>query len=198
MSGSALVLGTRGSALALRQAQLVRRRLEALGHRVELREISTTGDRILDVPLSQIGEKALFTKELDRALLDGYIHLAVHSLKDLPTTLPAGLCIAAVPEREDPRDVFVSRSEYRCSLRDLPEGAVLATSSLRRTAQLRAWRPDLQIVPVRGNVDTRLAKLDHSSWQGIILAGAGLRRLGLSHRIREVIDDEIMLPAVGQ
>lgn len=193
-----LVLGTRGSALALTQAGLVKSRLEELGYGVRLEEISTSGDRILDVPLSQIGDKALFTKELDIALLDGAIHLAVHSLKDLPTQLPEGIRIGAVMEREDPHDAFVAHPDYRGGFDELPQGARIGTSSLRRRAQLLAWRPDLEVLPMRGNVDTRLKKLDAGNWHGLILASAGLKRLGLSGRIREVVDTDIMLPAVGQ
>ena len=198
MSANTLTLGTRGSALAVTQAGLIKLKLEKVGQSVDLREISTTGDRILDVPLSEIGDKALFTKELDLALLDGSIQLAVHSLKDLPTQLPAGLRIAAVPERENPRDAFVAHPTFEGQLEDLPRGARLATSSLRRRAQVLAWRSDLDVVPVRGNVDTRLAKLDASDWHGLLLARAGLARLGLTERIRQTIEIDLMLPAVGQ
>lgn len=198
MATGALVLGTRASALALRQARFIKSRLEKLGYVVDLQEITTTGDRILDVPLSKVGDKALFTKELDLALLDGRIHLAVHSLKDLPTHLPEGIRLAAVTEREDPRDAFVSHPLFSGAMADLPEGATLATSSLRRTAQLKAWRRDLKVVSVRGNVDTRLNKLDASDWHGLLLASAGLQRLGLQARISELIETGIMLPAVGQ
>ena len=155
-------LGTRASKLALWQAHHVADRLRHAGHEVEVVTFSTKGDRILDTPLSEIGDKGLFTQELDRALLDGAISLAVHSLKDLPTTLPPGLALAAVPERAEPWDAFVAHPDFDGGLADLPEGAVLATSSLRRQAQLKAWRPDLQIVSVRGNVPTRIAKLDAS------------------------------------
>lgn len=198
MATGALVLGTRASALALRQARFIKFCLEELGYVVGLQEITTTGDRILDVPLSKVGDKGLFTKELDLALLDGRIHLAVHSLKDLPTQLPEGVRLAAVTEREDPRDAFVSHPRLAGALTDLPEGATLATSSLRRTAQLKAWRRDLNVVSVRGNVDTRLNKLDASDWHGLLLASAGLQRLGLQARISELIETDIMLPAVGQ
>lgn len=197
-------IGTRASKLALWQAHHVADRLRTAGHDAEIVTFSTKGDRILDVPLAEIGDKGLFTQELDRALLDGAIHLAVHSLKDLPTTLPDGLVLAAVSEREEPWDAFVAHPDFDGALADLPDGAALATSSLRRQAQLKAWRPDLRIVPVRGNVPTRIAKLDASGapgeggWHGAILAAAGLIRLGLGGRIRERIDPEIMLPAVGQ
>lgn len=198
MSEKSLILGTRGSALALRQARLVQQQLEDLGSEIELRIIKTTGDRILDVPLSGIGDKGLFTKELDLALLDGSIQLAVHSLKDLPTQLPDGLVIAAVTEREDPRDAFVAHPTFNGGLADVPEGAMIATGSLRRRAQLKAWRGDLNIQPLRGNVDTRLQKLDRGRWTGIVLAAAGLLRLGMEDRITEIIDPSLMLPAVGQ
>ncbi|MEP0546084.1 MAG: hydroxymethylbilane synthase [Rhodothermales bacterium] len=191
-------LGTRASKLALWQAHHVADRLRHAGHAVEVVTFSTKGDRILDTPLSEIGDKGLFTQELDRALLDGSISLAVHSLKDLPTTLPPGLGLAAVTEREEPWDAFVAHPDFSGALADLPEGAVLATSSLRRQAQLKAWRPDLRIVSVRGNVPTRIAKLDASDWHGAILAAAGLIRLDLDARIRERIDPAIMLPAVSQ
>ena len=192
------VLGTRGSALAMWQARHVQASLEAAGHRVALEEIVTTGDRILDVPLAEIGDKGLFTKQLDDALLAGRIHLAVHSLKDLPTRLPEGLVLAAIGERAAPWDAFVGRQNVPVPLDALPEGAVLATSSLRRRAQLRAFRPDFRVVDVRGNVDTRLRKLDTGEWDGLILAEAGLRRLGLAARITHRIDPGVMVPAVGQ
>ncbi|RMH63746.1 MAG: hydroxymethylbilane synthase, partial [Bacteroidetes bacterium] len=192
------IIGTRGSALALWQAHHVRDLLTAAGYPVEIRTITTKGDRILDVPLAEIGSKALFTKELDEALLRGEIHLAVHSLKDLPTALPEGLCLAAITERADPRDAFIAHPSVAGGLADLPEGATLATSSLRRRSQLKAWRPDLTIVPVRGNVDTRLARLDAGTWHGMILATAGVVRLERTDRIRERIDPALMLPAVGQ
>jgi hydroxymethylbilane synthase len=201
-------LGTRGSKLALWQAHHVADRLRAAGHATEVVTFTTKGDRILDKPLAEIGDKGLFTQELDRALLDGTIHLAVHSLKDLPTTLPPGLMLAAVSEREEPWDAFVAHPDFGGGLADLPEGAILATSSLRRQAQLKAWRPDLRVVPVRGNVPTRIAKLDASGpldgneesrgWHGAILAAAGLVRLDLADRIRERIDPAVMIPAVSQ
>lgn len=193
-----LILGTRGSQLALWQAHYVQDALHDRGHGVKLEEITTTGDKILDVPLAQIGDKALFTKELDVALLDERIDLAVHSLKDLPTQLPDGIILAAVSERAAPGDAFVAHPRFDGHLAALPEGAQVATSSLRRQAQLLHYRPDLDIVSVRGNVDTRLRKLDASNWHGMVLAVAGLARLGLDERIREVIDRGVMLPAVSQ
>jgi hydroxymethylbilane synthase len=198
MAGRTLILGTRGSALALWQAHHVRDRLREHGHDVELVQIRTTGDRILDVPLAEVGDKGLFTKELDEALLDGRIHLAVHSLKDLQTVLPEGVALAAVSHREEPWDAFVAHPSYSADLASLPVGAVIGTSSLRRQAQLMAWRPDLQVRSVRGNVDTRLTKLDASSWHGLVLAAAGLIRLGFEARIRERFVPEVMLPAVSQ
>jgi hydroxymethylbilane synthase len=197
-------LGTRGSALALWQAEHVADRLRAAGHRVEIVEYSTKGDRILDTPLAEIGDKGLFTQELDQALLAGDLHLAVHSLKDLPTVLPEGLALAAVASRAEPFDAFVAHRDFLGKLADVPPGAIIATSSLRRQAQLLAWRPDLRIVPVRGNVPTRLAKLDESGvpgaggWHGVVLAAAGLTRLGMENRITERIEADVMLPAVSQ
>ncbi len=195
---SPLILGTRGSKLALWQAQFVRDRLHAAGYVVEVEIISTVGDRRLDVPLSSIGEKGLFTRELDEALLRGDIHLAVHSLKDLPSTLPEGIALAAVPERESPLDAFVPHPDFDGGIGQIPVGATLATSSLRRQAQLKQWPTDLNVVPVRGNVDTRLRKLAESDWTGLILAEAGLVRLGLQRHIRTAIPTHMMIPAVGQ
>jgi hydroxymethylbilane synthase len=197
-SSPVLRLGTRGSALALWQADHVQHMLESAGCRVEQERITTQGDRILDRPLAQIEGKSLFTRELDRALLEGRIDLAVHSLKDLPSRMPEGLVLGAVSRRENPFDAFIAHPDYEGTLDQLPPGATIATSSLRRTAQLKAWRPDLEIVPVRGNVDTRLARLDASSWQGIVLAAAGLLRLGLEDRIHTLFDTRLMVPAVGQ
>lgn len=192
-----LRVGTRGSALALWQTERVRELLARSGRPTERVEIRTTGDLVQEVPLSSIGSRALFTRQIDEAMLEGRIDLAVHSLKDLPTVLPAGIALAAVSEREDPRDALVGRAGTRWA--EIPEGATLATSSLRRRAQLLHRRPDLRIVDVRGNVDTRLAKLDASpEWSGILLAAAGLIRLGLEHRIGERLPPEVMLPAPGQ
>jgi hydroxymethylbilane synthase len=190
-------IGSRGSQLALWQAHWIQARLEALGEECRIEVIKTTGDKITDVGLSrigaQVGTKGLFTKEIEEALLAGSIDIAVHSLKDMPTELPAGLTLAAIPEREDPRDALVGRA-----LEDLPQGARIGTGSLRRSAQLRARRPDLQIEDIRGNVDTRLRKLDEGRYDAIVLAAAGLRRLGLENRITEVFNPGVMCPAVGQ
>lgn len=196
-SGAPLRVGTRGSALALWQAEWVRRLLLRAGHPTERVEIRTTGDQVQDVPLARIGSRALFTRQIDDALLEARIDLAVHSLKDLPTELPEGIALAAVGPREDPRDALVGRGPLTWA--ELPPGATLATSSLRRRAQLLHVRSDLRVTDLRGNVDTRLAKLDaRSDWTGILLAAAGLVRLGLGHRIGERLPDSIMLPAPGQ
>jgi len=195
--GARLKIGTRSSALAVWQTERVRSLLRAAGYETERVEIKTTGDLTLEAPLARIGSRALFTKQIDDALLENRIDLAVHSLKDLPTELPSGIVIAAVSPREDPRDALVGRSPLRWS--DLPRGAVIATSSLRRRAQLLSSRPDLRVVDIRGNVDTRLAKLDaRPEWSGIVLATAGLVRLGLADRIGERLPPEVMLPAPGQ
>ncbi len=192
-----LRIGTRSSALALWQTERVRALLRERGHPSERIEIRTTGDLTPDVPLAQIGSRALFTKQIDDALLEGRIDLAVHSLKDLPTELPPGIMVAAVSAREDPRDALVGHGPLRWI--EMARGAVVATSSLRRRAQLLRARPDLQIVDLRGNVDTRLAKLDaHPDWTAMVLATAGLVRLGLDHRIGERLPPEVMLPAPGQ
>ncbi len=197
LRGAALRIGTRSSALAVWQTEHVRALLRAAGHETERIEIKTTGDLIPDVPLARIGSRALFTRQIDDALLENLIDLAVHSLKDLPTVLPGGITVAAVSRREDASDALVGRGPLCWS--DLPNGAVIATSSLRRRAQLLSARPDLQIVDVRGNVDSRLAKLDSRlEWTAMVLASAGLVRLGLSHRIGERLPPEIMLPAPGQ
>ena len=194
---SPLRVGTRRSALALWQTEHVRARLHAAGYATERVEIRTTGDMVQHVPLAQIGGAALFTRQIDDAMLEGRIDLAVHSLKDLPTTLPPGIALVAVGEREDPRDALVARGPVQWS--DLSRGAVIATSSLRRRAQLLHLRSDLQVVDIRGNVDTRLAKLDaHPEWAAILLAAAGLVRLGLAGRIGQRLPDEVMLPAPGQ
>ncbi len=191
-------VGTRGSRLALWQTEWVVSRLRRQWKDVvfSIQVIRTTGDQVQEVALSRIGDRGLFTRELDRALLEGRIDLAVHSMKDVPTTLPEGLTIAAVTERADPRDALIGRTPV--TLGQLPSGAMVATGSLRRQAQLLYLRPDLKVVSVRGNVPTRLKKLEQSNWQAMILAAAGLQRLGLQERISEVLPPEIMLPAVGQ
>lgn len=195
-----LVIGSRGSRLALWQSEQAQARLLALDPTLEVRIeiIKTTGDVKHD-PLSVIGGKGVFTKELEDALLDGRIDIAVHSLKDLPTILPDNLIIAAICEREDPRDALVLRDSVQVSsLLDIPTGAVVGTSSQRRLAQLKSQRPDVVVKDLRGNVDTRIRKLDEGHYDALILASAGLRRLGLASRISLAISIEEMLPAVGQ
>jgi hydroxymethylbilane synthase len=193
-----IVIGSRGSKLALWQAEHIAAALKALDTETRIEIIKTSGDKIQDVSLAQVGDKALFnkglfTKEIDEALLGGAIDLAVHSMKDVPTGLPDGLVIAAIPEREEPRDAMIG-----CSLADLKDGSTIGTSSLRRQAQLLAYRQQLEVHVLRGNVDTRLRKLDEGQYDAIVLAAAGLRRLGWQDRIRELIPVEIMCPAVGQ
>ena len=191
------IIATRESRLALWQAEHVRDLLrERFGHEVELLGMTTRGDQILDRALSKVGGKGLFVKELETALEEGRAHLAVHSLKDVPMDLPPGFVLAAVLEREDPRDAFVSN--HHADLASLPPGACVGTSSLRRVVQLLAERPDLRIEPLRGNLDTRLRKLDEGQYDAIVLAAAGLKRLGLSARIRAVFDVKRMIPAAGQ
>ena len=198
MSTNLLRIATRKSPLALWQAEHVRARLLEChaGLQVELLTMSTKGDRILDSPLAKIGGKGLFVKELEQGMLEGRADIAVHSMKDVPIELPDGLCIAAILEREDPRDAFVS-GQY-ASIDALPEGARVGTSSLRRQCQLRARRPDLEILDLRGNVGTRLGKLDAGDYDAIILACAGLKRLGLDARITMALPPELMLPAIAQ
>jgi hydroxymethylbilane synthase len=195
-----LRIASRGSQLALWQAHHMRDWLltEHPDLEVEIEVIRTTGDRILDVPLARIGDRGLFTKEIDEALLEGRADIAVHSLKDVPTRIPDGLSIAAIGEREDPRDVLITREGIEGRLRGLPTGARVGTSSLRRRSQLRAIRPDLQVIDLRGNLNTRLAKLDACGYEAIILAAAGVLRLGWEDRISQVLDPEEWLPAVGQ
>ena len=192
----ALTIATRESRLALWQAEHVKALLESRGHRVTLLGMTTRGDQILDRTLSKVGGKGLFVKELEIALQEGRADLAVHSLKDVPMELPEGFELACIMEREDPRDAFVS-PRY-ASLDEVPQGGVIGTSSLRRTVLLRAARPDLRIEPLRGNLDTRLRKLDEGVYDGIVLAAAGLKRLGLRERIRHIFAPDAMLPAAGQ
>ncbi|HEX4986696.1 MAG TPA: hydroxymethylbilane synthase [Burkholderiales bacterium] len=193
-----LVIATRESPLAMWQAEHIRSRLLALhpALRVRLLGMTTQGDRVLDTSLSKIGGKGLFVKELETALESGRADIAVHSMKDVPMNLPAGFTIAAVTEREDPRDAFVSNRFMR--LEDLPDGGVVGTSSLRRESQLRACMPRLRVEALRGNVQTRLRKLDEGTYDAIILAAAGLKRLGLSARITAILEPSRSLPAVGQ
>ena len=191
-----LRIGSRGSQLALWQANHISALLREQGHQVAVEVIKTTGDKILDVALSQVGTKGMFTKEIEEALAEGRIDLAVHSLKDLPTGLSARFEIAAITARENPRDVFCSR--FYAHIADLPQRARIGTSSLRRQAQPKALRPDLEIHPLRGNVDTRLRKLAEGEYDAIILAAAGLHRLGKTELVREVIAAEIICPAAGQ
>jgi hydroxymethylbilane synthase len=193
-----LVIGTRGSKLALWQANHIKSLIEARhpGVSVELLKIKTTGDKITDAPLARIGGKALFVKEIEEALLDGSAHLAVHSMKDVPVELPAGLVLGAMPEREAPTDTFLSH-EYD-SLEALPRGATLGTCSLRRKAQSLMLRPDLEVIDLRGNVDTRLRKLGEGQFDAIIMATAGIKRLGLSAPRQEVLGPPRFLPAVSQ
>ena len=196
-SATPTLIATRESRLALWQAEHVRDLLTArFGLEVALLGMTTRGDQILDRSLSKVGGKGLFVKELETALEEGRAHLAVHSLKDVPMDLPAGFELAAVLEREDPRDAFVS-PRY-ASLAELPQGATIGTSSLRRMVQLLALRPDLDVQPLRGNLDTRLRKLDEGSYQAIVLAAAGLKRLGLADRIAAFFEPELMLPCAGQ
>jgi len=193
-----IVIGTRGSRLALWQAEWIQARMHdvAPGLTVKLRRIKTSGDKILDVPLAAIGGKGLFVKEIEEALLAGDIDLAVHSMKDVPTMLPNGLEILCVPAREDPRDVLISLAG--CSLKDLPKGARIGTSSLRRQAQLLHLRPDLRIEMLRGNLDTRLRKLREGEFDAIVLAAAGLSRMGWSAEVTEYLTPDVSLPAIGQ
>jgi hydroxymethylbilane synthase len=198
MSTNLLRIATRKSPLALWQAEHVRARLLALhpGLEVELVRLSTQGDRVLDSPLAKIGGKGLFVKELEQGMLDDSADIAVHSMKDVPAEFPEGLGLGAILEREDPRDAFVS-NEY-AAIDDLPEGARVGTSSLRRQCQLRERRPDLQIADLRGNVGTRLARLDNGDYDAIVLACAGLKRLGMEARITRALPPEEMLPAIAQ
>jgi len=190
-------LGSRGSKLALWQAEFIQSEVaRRSGRPVEIVRIKTTGDMILDVPLARVGGKGLFVKEIEEALLSGRIDLAVHSMKDVPTDLPAGLEIVAITRREDPRDAFVSARYKR--FEDLPQGAKLGTSSLRRQTQLLAVRPDLKVESLRGNLDTRIRKMEQGQYEAIVLAAAGLRRLGWENKITHYIPESLSLPAIGQ
>ena len=191
-----LRIGSRGSQLALWQANHIRELLEQRGHRIEIEIIKTTGDKITDVALAQVGTKGMFTREIEEALAENRVDLAVHSLKDLPTEIPSGFEIAAIPPRQDARDAFCSLKYKR--IQDLPQGARVGTSSLRRQAQLKALRPDLDTHALRGNVDTRLRKLEAGEYDAVILAAAGLKRLGKQDSIRQLLDAKVMCPAAGQ
>jgi hydroxymethylbilane synthase len=191
-----LRIGSRGSQLALWQANHISALLRERGHEIELEIIKTTGDKILDVALAQVGTKGMFTKEIEDALAEGRVDLAVHSLKDLPTELPPGFEMAAITTRQDPRDAFLSL-RYD-SIEALPQGAHVGTSSLRRQAQLKELRSDLDIHPLRGNVDTRIRKLEQGDYDAIILASAGLNRLGKTEHVKAVIDTDVLCPAAGQ
>ncbi len=193
-----IILGSRGSKLALWQANYVASQLTRVvpDLDVEVKVIKTKGDKILDVALSRIGDKGLFTKEIEKELLDGSIDMAIHSMKDLPSQMAPGLCIGAVLKRENPGDVLISRQGYKFS--DLPEGAIIGTSSLRRISQIRALRPDIVLVDIRGNIETRIRKMYEQELDGIVLAYAGVKRLGLEEKISDILPYNIMLPAVGQ
>ncbi len=193
-----LKLGSRGSKLALWQADFVASQLTRIvpDLNIEVKVIKTKGDKILDVALSRIGDKGLFTREIEKELLDGSIDMAIHSMKDLPSQLSPGLCIAAVLERENPGDVLISRQGYK--FYDLPQGAVIGTSSLRRISQIRALRPDIILVDMRGNVETRIRKMYEQELDGIVLAYAGVKRLGFENKISDFLPHEVILPAVGQ
>lgn len=193
-----IIIGTRGSQLALWQANWVKTSLieKHPGLSVDLLIIKTKGDKITDVPLAKVGGKGLFVKEIEEAISDRRVDLAVHSMKDMPADIPEGLCISAVPERESPEDVLISK--HGLLLSQLPKGARIGTSSLRRSAQIKHLRPDAEIVSLRGNLDTRLKKLETENFDAIILAAAGVKRLGLEARITQYLDAAMMLPAVGQ
>ncbi|MBA3070898.1 MAG: hydroxymethylbilane synthase, partial [Nitrospirae bacterium] len=199
-----IIIGTRGSKLALWQAEWVKSELQKLNPdlKIELNKIKTTGDKILDVPLAKVGGKGLFVKEIEEAILRGEADLAVHSMKDVPTDFPTGLHLAVICKREDPRDAFISgvkgKEFHINSFKELPKGATVGTSSLRRSCQLMSIRPDLKIEQLRGNLDTRLRKLDEEQFDAIILAAAGVKRLGWAERITETIEPEVSLPAIGQ
>lgn len=198
MANNIIRIATRKSPLALWQAEYVAERLEKLFPQIktELVKMVTKGDKILDAPLAKVGGKGLFVKELEQGMLEGSADIAVHSMKDVPVEFPEGLHLAAILKREDPTDAFVSNN-YR-SLEDLPDNAKIGTSSLRRQCQIKEKFPDMEILSLRGNVNTRLAKLDAGEYDAIILASAGLKRLGMGERITECLDADVMLPAIGQ
>ncbi len=198
MTTRTIRIATRKSALALWQAEHIKARLESLYPQatIELLAMSTQGDKILDVPLAKIGGKGLFVKELEQAMLEDRADIAVHSMKDVPMRFPDGLGLAIICEREDPTDAFVSN--HHANLDDLPQGAVVGSSSMRRQCQLMLNRPDLKVVSLRGNVNTRLQKLDNGDFDAIVLASSGLKRLGFDERIKHTISDTVSLPAVGQ
>ena len=193
-----VIIGTRGSKLALWQANWVKEKLEKLYPelKIEIEKIKTTGDKILDAPLAKIGGKGLFVKEIEEALLSRKIDMAVHSMKDVPTEIPSGLHISAICEREDPRDAFISIDGE--PLKELPHGAIVGTSSLRRMVQIKALRDDLNITSLRGNVDTRIRKLKEGQFHAILLAMAGLKRMGFEHMVTECISEDLIIPAIGQ
>ncbi|WP_353685155.1 hydroxymethylbilane synthase [Thermodesulfovibrio sp. 3907-1M] len=198
MKRNKLIIGTRGSKLAVWQANWVKEKLENLypDLKIEIEKIKTTGDKILDAPLAKIGGKGLFVKEIEEALLSGRVDIAVHSMKDVPVEIPEGLHISAICEREDPKDAFISIDGK--SLKELEVGATVGTSSLRRAVQLKALRSDLNIASLRGNVDTRLRKLKEGKFHAIILAMAGLKRMGFEHLVTESLSEDLMIPAIGQ
>lgn len=201
MKNETIRIGSRGSELALRQSHLVQAELQERFPKLkfEIAVIKTTGDKILNSSLSKIGEKGLFIKEIEHALIDGSIDLAVHSLKDVPTSMPDGLVIGAVTQREDVHDVFIAHpKKSHTKFNELPRGAKIATGSLRRKCQLLHWRPDIEVVDIRGNLNTRFKKLDESDWDGMVLARAGIIRLGWGDRITEVLPFDRILPAAGQ
>lgn len=197
-NGSPVTIGSRGSKLAMVQSEWVKGQVKSFrpGTDFHIRKISTSGDKITDVALAKVGGKGLFTKEIENELLSGAIDLAVHSMKDLPTALPEGLKIGAVPMREDPRDVLVSRNHTKLS--ELPDGAVIGTCSLRRKAQILAARPELSVADLRGNLDTRLKRIEEGKYDAVVLACAGIRRLGREEVISEILDTDVIIPAVGQ
>jgi hydroxymethylbilane synthase len=204
MEKNRIVIGTRASRLALWQAEWVKSELQRMnpGLEIELNKIKTSGDKILDVPLAQVGGKGLFVKEIEEAMLRGEADIAVHSMKDVPTEFPAGLELAVICEREDPRDAFISAvqsSRFKFdNFKDLPHGASIGTSSLRRSCQLLSKRPDIKIMQLRGNLETRFRKLDEGQFDSMILAVAGVKRLGWADRIASVLDTNLSLPAIGQ